>query len=336
MSVNEYKMPRDVSGGRMTGYLNTPARRLLLLSVLALGAIVIFMTINLGSNLRYILVHRGLTLVTMVLVAFAASASTLLFQTVTNNRILTPSIMGFEALFLLIQTLIIFVFGAKGIPFVGISGKFVCEALLLVLFSAVLYRWLFIGRRDNLHLVLLVGIICGTLFRSAATLMQRLLTPSEFAVLQGRMFATFTRAAPELIALSAVIVAAVALAIWRYRFQLDVLALGRNSAVNLGINYNRSVTLFLLLVSVLVAISTALVGPLTFLGFMVANLAYLIAGSSKHRILLPTAFLLGVIALVGGQLILEHLLNMAGSLSVVIEFIGGTLFILLLLKKVSV
>nr|WP_252120514.1 iron chelate uptake ABC transporter family permease subunit [Symbiopectobacterium purcellii] len=314
----------------------TPAKRLWLLSALALTTIVIFMTIKLGSNLQYILVHRGLTLATMLLVAFAASTSTLLFQTVTNNRILTPSIMGFETLFVLIQTLIIFVFGAKGIPWVGVSGKFLCEALLLVMFSAVLYRWLFLGRRDNLHLVLLVGIICGTLFRSASSLMQRLLTPTEFAVLQGRMFATFTRAVPELIALTALIVVMVAIVIWRRRFELDVLALGRYSAVNLGINFNRSVTLILLLVSVLVAVSTALVGPLTFLGFMVANLAYLVAGSSQHRILLPTAFLLGVISLVGGQLILEHLLNMAGALSVVIEFIGGTLFILLLLKKVAV
>lgn len=186
------------------------------------------------------------------------------------------------------------------------------------MFSAVLYHWLFLGRRDNLHLVLLVGIICGTLFRSASSLMQRLLTPTEFTVLKGRMFATFTRAVPELIALTALIVVMVAIVIWRRRFELDVLALGRNSAVNLGINFNRSVTLILLLVSVLAAVSTALVGPLTFLGFMVVNLAYLVAGSSQHRILLPTAFLLGVISLVGGQLILEHLLNMAGALSVVI------------------
>lgn len=334
MSVNEVKLTRRADKSLVSA--PSPARRLWLLSALALMVIVIFMTIKLGSNLQYILVHRGLTLATMLLVAFAASTSTLLFQTVTNNRILTPSIMGFETLFVLIQTLIIFVFGAKGIPWVGISGKFICEALLLVLFSAVLYRWLFLGRRDNLHLVLLVGIICGTLFRSASSLMQRLLTPTEFAVLQGRMFATFTRAAPELIALTALIVIAVTITIWRRRFVLDVLALGRNSAVNLGINFNRSVTLILLLVSVLVAVSTALVGPLTFLGFMVANLAYLVAGSSQHRILLPTAFLLGVISLVGGQLVLEHLLNMAGALSVVIEFIGGTLFILLLLKKVAV
>lgn len=334
MSVNEIKLSRRDSG--LMAVTATPAKRLWLLGALALTTIVIFMTIKLGSNLQYILLHRGLTLATMLLVAFAASTSTLLFQTVTNNRILTPSIMGFENLFVLIQTLIIFVFGAKGIPWVGVSGKFLCEALLLVMFSAVLYRWLFLGRRDNLHLVLLVGIICGTLFRSASSLMQRLLTPTEFAVLQGRMFATFTRAVPELVALTALIVAIVAIVIWRRRFELDVLALGRNSAVNLGINFNRSVTLILLLVSVLVAVSTALVGPLTFLGFMVANLAYLVAGSSQHRILLPTAFLLGVISLVGGQLILEHLLNMAGALSVVIEFIGGTLFILLLLKKVAV
>ncbi|CPR20805.1 iron chelate uptake ABC transporter family permease subunit [Brenneria goodwinii] len=334
MSVNKANsVTPSVTHAKRRG-LSSP-RRLLLLGVLSLGVMVIFMTINLGSNLRYILTHRGLMLITMLLVAFAASASTVLFQTVTNNRILTPSIMGFEALFILIQTSFIFVFGPQGIPALGVQGKFFFETLLMVLFSAVLYRWLFTGNRNNLHLVLLVGIICGTLFRSIANLMQRLLDPNEFAILQGRMFATFTRAAPELIGLAAVISVIIGIVIWRMRFRFDVLALGRNSAINLGMDYKRSVTVILLLVSVLVSVSTALVGPLTFLGFMVANLAYLIIGSSQHRFLLPAAFLLGVISLVGGQLILEHLLGMSGALSVVIEFIGGSLFILLLLRKVS-
>lgn len=314
----------------------SPTQRLVWLAGVAAVVIVLFMTINLGSNLRYILTHRGLMLTTMLLVAFAASASTVLFQTVTNNRVLTPSIMGFEALFILIQTALVFTFGIGGIPGLGIEGKFVLETLLLILFSALLYRWLFTGSRNNLHLVLLVGIICGTLFRSLAGLMQRLLTPGEFAILQGRMFATFTRTAPELVALSVVITLVVAVVIWRMRFRFDVLALGRNHAINLGIDYTRSVTLILLLVSVLVAISTALVGPLTFLGFMVANLAYLVIGTSQHRLLLPAAFLLGVISLVGGQLVFEHVLEMSGALSVVIEFVGGSLFIVLLLRKVSV
>ncbi|MEH0874713.1 iron chelate uptake ABC transporter family permease subunit [Pectobacterium cacticida] len=335
MSVNEPNtvLTRAVSERRV---VLSPTQRLLWLAIAAVITIVLFMSLNLGSNLSYILMHRGLMLTTMLLVAFAASASTVLFQTVTNNRVLTPSIMGFEALFILIQTSLVFVFGVGGIPGIGTEGKFILEALLLILFSALLYRWLFTGSRNNLHLVLLVGIICGTLFRSMAGLMQRLLTPGEFAIVQGRMFATFTRTVPELVALSVGITLVVAVVIWRMRYRFDVLALGRDNAINLGIDYKRSVTVILLLVSILVAISTALVGPLTFLGFMVANLAYLVIRSSQHRLLLPAAFLLGVIALVGGQLVLEHLLDMSGALSVVIEFVGGALFIVLLLRKVSV
>lgn len=318
------------------GPLSLPAKRLLLLGVLAVCAAAGFMTIGLGGNISYILMHRGLILATMLLVAFASGTATLLFQTVTGNRILTPSIMGLEALFILIQTLLIFIIDANGLAYLGVSGKFLCDALLLLVFSLFLYRWLLGGAGLDLHRVLLVGLVCGTLFRSVSGLLQRLLSPGDFAILQGRIFATFTRAAPEIIALAAVICALAALAIWRMRHSLDVIALGRETAINLGLAYQRHVTLILLLVSLLVAVSTALVGPLTFLGLLVANLAYQVVGSSRHRHLLPGVFLIGVVTLVGGQVILERLLGMAGTLSVVIEFVGGALFIILLVKKAAV
>ena len=289
---------------------------------------IIFMTINLSGNIQYILVHRGLILATMLLVAFASGVATVLFQTVTNNRILTPSVMGLEALFILIQTMLIFFIDANGFRALGITGKFLCESALLLLFSVFLYRWLLSGVGVNLHKVLLVGLVCGTLFRSISNLMQRLLSPGEFAILQGRIFATFTRAAPEIIAVSAGIIVMVGV--------VDVISLGRNTAINLGVAYQKKITVILLLVSLLVAISTALVGPLTFLGLLIANLAYPIVGSYRHQYLLPGVFLLGVITLVGGQLILERVLNMAGTLSVVIEFVGGALFIYLLIKKAPV
>ncbi|CNI03084.1 putative iron transport permease [Yersinia intermedia] len=316
--------------------LSIPAKRLLLLSIIALTAIVIFMTINLRGNIQYILVHRGLILATMLLVAFAAGVATVLFQTVTNNRILTPSVMGLEALFILIQTMLVFFVDADGFRVLGITGKFLCESALLLLFSVFLYRWLLTGVGINLHKVLLVGLVCGTLFRSLSSLMQRLLSPGEFAILQGRVFATFTRAPAEIIAVSTGIIVIVALIVWRMRHCLDIIALGRNTAINLGIAYQKKITTILLLVSLLVAISTALVGPLTFLGLLIANLAYPIVGSFRHQYLLPGVFLLGTITLVGGQLILERLLNMSGTLSVVIEFIGGALFIYLLIKKAPV
>lgn len=309
-------------------------KRVFLLFILSLICISCFMTLNLKGNISYILMHRTWIVLTMILVAFAASTSTLLFQTVTNNRILTPSIMGFESLFVLIQTVVIFFIDTQGIPYIGIIGKFVFESLLLILFSLFLYRGLFTKLKQNLHLVLLIGIILGTLFRSFSNLLQRLMTPTEFAVLQSRIFATFTRAEPILIIFSLIIASVIGVFLWKMRFRFDVLALGRDNAINLGIDYQKSVTIILLLVSVLVAISTALVGPFTFLGLLIANLAYSISGSSQHRYLLPTAFLLGIIFLVGGQMFLERVLNMVGALSIVIEFIGGSLFIFLLLKKV--
>ncbi|XKM13309.1 iron chelate uptake ABC transporter family permease subunit [Orbaceae bacterium ac157xtp] len=311
----------------------SPSKRLWLLAIVALLLITLFMTVNLGSNLHYILVRRGYILLTMCIVGFAVAISTVLFQTVTQNRILTPSIMGFESLFILIQTAIVFFYQSNASFWYFNIGKFLLETILLISFSILLFRWLFARVNFNINLVLIVGIILGILFRSGASLLQRLLEPNEFSVLQSRIFATFTRATPELIWFSLVIIVVLSFILWRWRYQFDVIAMGRDHAINLGINYQRSVTLVLFFVSCLVAISTALVGPLTFLGLIVTNLTYQLIGSSYHRFSLPGACLLAVIALVGGQLILEYGLNMAGSLSIVLEFIGGILFIYLVLKR---
>ena len=312
----------------------TSKERLVLLCILACILISVFMKINMGNKLHYVLVHRGYILLTMIIVAFSASISTVLFQSVTNNRILTPSLMGFESLFVLIQTLIVFSYSGNVSSYWLFSIlKFVIETSLLVVFSILLYQWIFKVVKFNINLVLMIGIVLGALFRSLSTLLQRLLDPSEFAILQGRIFATFTRAAPELIWFSVFIIIIIGWIVWRKRHLFDVLALGRSHAINLGLNFSREVMVTLFLVSILVAIATALVGPLTFLGLMVANLAYLLAGSYQHRFILPTAFLLAIIALVAGQLVLEYALNMSGTLSVVLEFIGGIVFIYLILKR---
>lgn len=313
----------------------SPGKRLCLLGLVVLVLITLFMTINLQGNLPYILKHRGQILATMVLVAFASGIGTLLFQTITQNRILTPSVMGLESLFVLLQTVLVFFLNIAGLGMFGSIGQFVGEAALLVLFATLLYRWLLGGTGLDLHRVLLIGLVFGTLFRSTAGLMQRLLSPGEFAVLQSRIFATFTRADGDVLMISSLVIALVALVVWRMRHRLDVIALGSNAATALGIPYKRYVTGLLLLISVLVAISTALVGPMTFLGLLIVNLAYPLIGSWRHAYLLPGSVMIGMITLIGGQLVLERIFDMAGTLSVVIEFVGGGLFIYLLLKKVA-
>lgn len=310
----------------------SPRTLIIVLAVATLGCIAAFMTIDLGGNIAYALTRRGIRVGAMLVVAVAVGLSTLMFQTVTANRILTPSIMGFDALYILIQTALVFALGSSTLLTAAPSLKFGVEVALMVVFSALLYRWLFTGGTGSLHLMLLVGIVIGTLFRGFSSLLQRLMEPSEYIVLQDLFFASFNQVEPVLLGISAVVVALAAAVVWKLRKTFDVLALGRDTAVNLGVDHRRIVTLVLVLCSILVAVSTALVGPVTFFGLLVVSLAYQMVRKFAHAALIPIVCLLGAITLIGGQLVLERVFGFATALSVIIEFAGGLLFLYLLLK----
>jgi iron complex transport system permease protein len=315
---------------------HAPRRRRLAFWILVTAAaavIVLFLTVDLRGNLEYALALRGRKVLGMVLVGAAIAYSTTLFQTVTNNRILTPSIMGFDALFILIQTIIVFAFGSSTLTSVNPQLLFAVEAVAMVAFACLLFRWLFRGNSRSLYTLVLVGIILGTLFGSISELASRLIDPNEFLVLQDSFFASFNSIDESLLGVSVVIFAACAIygaRLWR---RLDVLALGQDVAVNLGLSYRSVVNQSLVLVAVLVAVSTALVGPITFLGLIVVNLARQLTGTFVHRYVLPASALLAVIALVGGQLLLEHVFGLNTSLSIIINFVGGVYFIGLLIRE---
>ncbi|MBM7327856.1 iron chelate uptake ABC transporter family permease subunit, partial [Agrobacterium sp. S2] len=245
---------------------------LLVLAALALVSMTAFMTLGARGSWSFVLPFRGIKLLSLLLVAYAIAVSTVLFQTVTNNRILTPSVMGFDSLYVLMQTGLIFVFGSATVVMIDPQVKFLVETGLLVAFSALLYRWLFVGAERSLHLLVLVGIVFGVFFRSLSGFMQRVLDPNEYTVLQDVLFASFNSIDPTLLTVSAIIIGVVTIIGLRLMHTLDVLSLGRATAISLGVEYKYTVTIILVLVSVLVAVSTALVGPVMFFGLLVAAL----------------------------------------------------------------
>lgn len=313
--------------------LGRPALVLIGLTFLTLISIALFMTLGAKGSWSFVLSFRGKKLLGLILVAYAVAVSTVLFQTVTNNRILTPSIMGFDALYVLIKTAIVFFLGVGALTAIDSQLQFVVEVLVMVAFSGLLFRWLFLGEERSLHLLVLVGIIFGVLFRSLSQLMQRMLDPGAFNVLQDTMFASFATTDPTLLGISCVIVLAVSAVGLRIMHTYDVLSLGRAQAINLGVDYKRMVVIILSLVAVLVSVSTALVGPVTFFGLLVATLAHSLIGQSRHRYVLPAAVLLGIIALVGGQTLLERVFAFDTALSIIIEFLGGIVFIALVMRR---
>ncbi|WP_430245161.1 iron chelate uptake ABC transporter family permease subunit [Neorhizobium sp. DAR64861/K0K2] len=302
------------------------------LALLALVSIVAFMTIGARGSWSFVFSFRGTRLAGLLIVAYAIAVSTVLFQTITGNRILTPSIMGFDALYVLLQTALVFALGATAVTGFEPRLMFVVELVVMVGFSLLLYRLLFGSGRHNIHLVVLAGIVIGGLFRSLSGFLQRIISPDDFVVLQDRLFASFNLTDSTLVGISAVLVALITFAIWRIFHVMDVMLLGRDTAISLGVDHKAVTTIILVLVAMLISISTALVGPVTFFGLLVANLAYLVMPAAKHRYTLPAAVLIAVICLVGGQTILERVFAFDTALSIIVEFAGGLFFILFLLK----
>ncbi|GAB3704944.1 iron chelate uptake ABC transporter family permease subunit [Mariniluteicoccus flavus] len=309
-----------------------PGVRLAVLGFLALASIAAFYLIGANGNLDFVLAFRTRKVVALVLVAVAVAVSTVLFHTVTTNHILTPSIMGFDALYALLQTSLVFVWGASGLAKLSPPVAFVVNTVAMMTLATFLFSWLFGRMGRSIHVLVLVGLVLGTLLRSGSALLQRIMDPNAFLVLQSKLFASFNAVDQRLLAIGGVMVIATVAWVWTRRRELDVVALGSDLATTLGVNHRRAVLLALLATSLLVSVSTSLVGPITFFGLLVANLAYAVLGTHRHAYTLPGAALAAIICLVGGQAILEHVLDMGTVLSVIIELIGGLVLIVLLVR----
>ncbi|TFC56794.1 MULTISPECIES: iron chelate uptake ABC transporter family permease subunit [unclassified Cryobacterium] len=309
-----------------------PGLRLALLAIVALALVAVYFFTDVPGSLAFAVKIRSLTVLAMLLVATAVGVSTVVFHTITQNRILTPSIMGFDAFYVLISTVIVFFFGPASFLGADPLTLWLVQVVVMVAFSVFLFTWLFGGKRRSIHLMLLVGIVLGTFFRSFTEWMQRMLDPLDFQVLSDAMFASLTRPDETLLLLTGAVVLLACAAVLPLLRILDVLTLGE-PAVGLGVNHRRTLLMLFTIVSVMIAASTALVGPILFFGLIVANLAYSYAGTFRHVWTLPTAVLIGVICLLGGQIVLEQVFNLGGSLSMIIEFAGGLFFLYLVLRK---
>ncbi|AWB83016.1 iron ABC transporter permease [Corynebacterium yudongzhengii] len=287
-----------------------------------------------GTEQFWLIAERRFnSVLAMLIVAVCQAVATVAFHTVTNNRIITPSIMGFESLYMVIHTSTVYFFGVAGIIEARTTVTFIGQVILMVGMSLVLYSWLLTGRHANMHAMLLVGIIIGGGLGSVSTFMQRMLTPSEFDVLTARLFGSVNNADSDYYPIAIPLVVGATALLYLNSRRLNLLSLGRATATNLGLNYRFHSISTLILISVLMAVSTALVGPMTFLGFLVATLAYQFADTYDHRYLFPMAAVTAFLVLAGSYFVMNHIFYAQGVVSIIIELVGGTVFLFVILRK---
>ncbi|MGE2833592.1 iron chelate uptake ABC transporter family permease subunit [Mycobacterium sp. SMC-4] len=276
---------------------------------------------------------RLTSVVVMAVVAFCQAVATVSFQTATNNRIITPSIMGFESLYVAVQTSAVFFLGVAGVVAVQGLPQFVLQVALMVALAVALYGWLLSGRYGNLQVMLLVGIVIGGGLGSVSAFMQRLLEPSEFDVLSARLFGSVANAEAGYLPVAIPLCLTAGLLLLANARRLNVIALGPDVSRNLGLDHRFEIMRVLFLVSVLMAVSTALVGPMVFLGFLVATLGYQLADTYDHRYLFPVSALLGFVVLSGAYFVMRNVFYAEGAVSIIIELVGGSVFLYVILRK---
>ena len=314
--------------------------KIIILSVLALAAATAYMLtdVNFANEklFLYAMKIRTPKLIVMILTAFAIGGASIVFQSVIDNRIVTPCLLGMNSLYTLIHTAVVFFAGSSSILAANANLSFAADLIIMGVTATLIYSYFFKKTKHNVLYVLLIGTVLTSLFSSIQTTLTRVMDPNEYDNLLNTLVASFSNINTEIIIFSVIVLGVVIAFLGKDLSVLNVLTLGKNQAINLGVNYDRSVRRLLLGVTLFIAVATAMVGPISFLGLILANLSRQLLKTYKHSFLMLGSALFGIIVLVGGQLIVEQVFTYSVPISVFITVGGGIYFLYLLLTRRSV
>ena len=307
--------------------------RLILLICITLITLATYLTIHTYGNWEFALLLRGKKVLAFILVAIALSTSTITFQTLSHNQLLTPGVLGMDQIYIFFQTLFFFIFGGVFALQQQTLFVFLSQLLIMCLFCVILFSFFMNKTTNNLYLLLMTGVISSTFFSSISTFLQVIMDPNEYDLLQGKLFASFANVQTNHLLIGAILVILSSLVQFYFAPELDILHLGNVQATSLGINPLFTQRLLLSSVALSTGVATALVGPTIFLGFIISTLAYQLYAGYQHKWLFIFGIFVGVFALVGGQLLVEYVFQLKTTISTVIQFVGGCFFITKILME---
>ena len=315
-------------------------RKLVILGTLILlaAAAYLLVEVNFGNAklFQYAMKIRTPKLIVMLIAAFAIGGASIVFQSIINNTIVTPCLLGMNSLYSLIHTAVVFAAGTGSVLARNANVSFAVDLIIMGVVATVIYSYLFRKTKHNVLYVLLIGTVLTSFFSSIQTTLTRIMDPNEYDNLLSTLVASFSNVNSEIILVSLIVLAAIMFVLRKDLALLDVLTLGKEQAINLGVDYDRSIRRLLLGVTLCIAVATAMVGPISFLGLIIANLSRQLLHTYRHSQLILGSVFFGMIVLVAGQLIVEHIYSYAIPISVFITVGGGLYFLYLLLTRKKV
>lgn len=272
-------------------------KKLIVMMVLVILACALYMLVNVKFGNEklfwYAMKIRTPKLIVMLITAFAIGGASIVFQSIINNTIVTPCLLGMNSLYMVIHTAVVFVAGSGSVLAVNPNAAFAVDLVLMGGTATVIYSYLFKKTNHNVLYVLLIGTVLTSL----------------------------------------IVMGLVVFCLRKELALLDVITLGKEQAINLGVDYDRCIRRLLLGVTLFIAVATAMVGPISFLGLIIANLSRQLLQTYRHSHLILGSAFFGMVILVAGQLLVEQIYSYTVPVSVFITVFGGIYFLYLLLRE---
>lgn len=308
--------------------------KLVILSIGVIAAALLYLFVDVNMKyFSYAMKLRIPKLTVMLITAFCIGGASIVFQSIINNTIVTPCLLGMNSLYSLIHTAVVFFLGSGSVLAANANLSFGIDLVLMGVIATIIYSYLFKKTKHNVLYVLLAGTVMSTFFSSIQTTLTRVMDPNEYDSLLATLVASFSNVNSSIIVFSLVLLAILIFALRKELALLDVITLGKAQAINLGVDYDRTIRRLLLGVTLCIAIATAMVGPISFLGLIIANLSRQLLRTYRHTYLILGSALIGMVVLVGGQLIVEHVFTYSVPVSVFITVGGGIYFLYLLMRQ---
>lgn len=315
-------------------HLKKTVSRCSVILLFAVAAIVLYMYYGIDMNhFNYAMSLRIPKVLAIIIGGVCIASTTVIFQTITHNRILTPGVLGLDSMYVLIQTVIVFTLGSTSTLIVNKNINFIINTVIMIIASMLIYNIMFKRNKREIYFVVLSGMIFGTLFKSGTSFMHMVIDPNEYLALESSMIAGLNNINVDVVLISIVLLVAIVPFVYDDIKYLDVVSLGRENAINLGVDYDRIVRKMFLVIGIMISISTALIGPLTFLGLIVSNIAREVLKTYRHGYMIAGAIFISICMLAGGQFMVQHIFVFETTLATILNFVGGIYFIYILMKE---
>lgn len=279
-----------------------------------------------------ILNHRLPKALTAILAGAALSVAGVLMQTLFQNPLAGPDVLGVTSgasLGVALLTL-----GTSSLPLWLITGWGQVGAAVVGAVAVLLLVILVSIKVPQMVSLLIIGMMFGNFAGAIVSILQSVSNPDTLKLFITWTFGSLSAVGWEQMGVMASIIAGGLFVALFLQKQLNVLLLGKNYASGLGISVT-SLRLWIILATALLAgTSTAFTGPIAFIGITMPHVARGLFRTPNHRTILPASILCGAITLLICDMI-SQLPGMQGTLPInaVTALFGSPIIVWIILKN---